>query len=147
MIEAPQGTLATPLGCVRYAMTEAGHVFLHTESRHDEAITIRGIRYHASFHCHLINGQWGAKDWHEPYLSRKDNMKEPSQAARRTAGEVLAKAWADYLADHPSLSRKAELAKTRNEVEHLEGELTDLEEKADAKRKELADAKARLAAI
>jgi len=147
MIEAPQGTLATPLGCVRYAMTEAGHVFLHTESRHDEAITIRGIRYHVSFHCHLIDGQWGAKDWHEPYLSRKDTMKEASQAARKTAGEALARAWASYLADHPRLSRKAELAKTRNEVEHLESELADVEEKAAAKRKELADAKARLAAI
>ena len=43
MIEPPRGILETPLGPVNFTMTEAAHVFLHTESRNNEAITIRGI--------------------------------------------------------------------------------------------------------
>jgi len=148
VIEPPRGILETPLGPVHFAMTEAAHVFLHTESRNDEAITIRGIRYHVSYHCHLVDGQWTARDYHDPYLSRKDCFnKEASQPARTTAREVLAKVWADYLAAHPKLSRQAEQAKAVHEVKQLESELADLENKAAAKRKELAAAKKRQASI
>ena len=60
-------------------------------------------RYHVSYHCHLVDGQWTAKDYHDPYLSRKDCFnKEASQAARNTAREALAKAWSEYLAAHPA---------------------------------------------
>ena len=148
MIEPPRGILQTPLGPVNFTMTEAAHVFLHTESRNREAITIRGISYHVSYHCHLVDGQWTAKDWHNPYLSRKDSFgKEASQPARNTAREVLAKAWAEYLAAHPKLSRQAEQAKVAHEVEQLESELADLEQKAAAKRKELDAAKQQQAAL
>jgi hypothetical protein len=126
MIEPPHGILETPLGPVNFTMTEATHVFLHTESRNNEAITIRGIRYHVSYHCHLVDGQWTAKDFHDPYLSRKDCFnKEASQPARNTAREVLAKAWTDYLAEHPKLPGKAEMAKLRHEEERLESEVAE----------------------
>jgi hypothetical protein len=89
MIEPPRGILQTPVGPVNFTMTEAAHVFLHTESRNNEAITIRGIRYHVSYHCHLVDGKWTAKDYHDPYLSRKDCFnKEASQPARNTARAV-----------------------------------------------------------
>ena len=60
---------------------------------------------------------------------------------------MLAKAWADYLAAHPRLSRQAEQAKAAHEVEQLESELADLESKAAAKRKELSATKKRQASI
>jgi hypothetical protein len=148
MIEPPRGILETPLGPINFTMTEAAHVFLHTESRNNEAITIRGIPYHVSYHCHLVDGQWAAKDYHDPYLSRKDHFnKEASQAARNTAREALAKAWSEYLAAHPKLSRQAEHAKIAHEVKQLESELADLDSKAATKRKELAVAKKRQASI
>ena len=148
MIEPPRGTLQTPLGPVNFAMTEAAHVFLHTESRNHEAIIIRGIPYHVSYHCHLVDGQWTAEDYNNPYLSRKDRFsKEASQPARKTAREVLAKAWADHLAAHPQLSRQAEQAKAAREVAQLDSELADMESKAAAKRKELSAAKKRQASI
>ena len=148
MIEPPRGILETPLGPVNFTITEAAHVFLHTESRNNEAITIRGIPYHVSYHCHLVDGQWAAKDWHDPYLSRKDCFnKEASQAARNTAREALAKAWSEYIAAHPKLSRQAEQAKAAQAVKQLESELADLESKAAAKRKELTAAKKRQASI
>ena len=82
MIEPPRGILQTPIGTVNFTMTEAAHVFLHTESRNHEAIIIRGIPYHVSYHCHLVDGQWTAKDYNNPYLSRKDCFnKEASQPA------------------------------------------------------------------
>jgi len=146
MIEPPRGILETPLGPVNFTMTEAAHVFLHTESRNNEAITIRGIRYHVSYHCHLVDGQWTAKDYHDPYLSRKDCFNKASQPARNTARGVLAKAWTEYLAAHPKLSRQAEQAKAAHEVKQLANELADLESKAAAKRKELSAAKKRQAA-
>ena len=112
-----------------------------------QAVTIRGIPYHVAYHCHLVDGKWTAKDYHDPYLNRKDCYKEASQAARNTAREVLAKAWTEYLAAHPQLSRQAEQAKAAQEVKQLESELADLESKAAAKRNELSAAKKRQASI
>ena len=106
-----------------------------------------GNRVSRSLHCHLIDGKWDAKDWHDPYLNRKDCYKDASQPARNTAREVLAKVWTEYLAAHPQLSRQAEQAKAAHEVKQLESELADLESKAAAKRKELAAAKKRQASI
>jgi len=148
MIESPRGILATSIGTINFAMTEAAHVFLHTESRNNEAVTIRGIPYHISCHLHLINGEWQNTDYHDPYMSRKDVFnKEASQPARKTAREALAKAWTSYLADHPSLARKAEQAKAADEVGQLTSELADLENKAAEKRAALKAAKKRQASI
>ena len=147
MIEPPRGILETPIGAVNFTMTEAGHVYLNSDGNQGQAVTIRGIPYHVSYHCHLVAGQWTAKDWHDPYLNRKDKYQEASQAARKTAREVLAKAWAEYLAAHSQLSRQAEQAKAAHEVEQLASELADLKEKTAAKAAELAAAKKRQAAI
>ena len=126
MIEPPRGILETPLGPVNFTMTEAAHVYLNSDGSKGQAVTIRGIPYHCAYHCHLVDGKWTAKDYHDPYLSRKDCHKEASQAARKTAREVLANAWAEYLAAHPQLSRRAEQAKAAHEVAQLETELADL---------------------
>jgi len=143
VIEPPRGILETPLGTVNFTMTEASHVYLNSDGNQGQAVTIRGISYHVSYHVHLVDGQWTAKDFHDPYLSRKDCFKDASQAARKTAREVLATAWTEYLAAHPELSRRAEQAKAAHEVAQLESELADLESKAAAKRKELSAAKKR----
>jgi hypothetical protein len=147
MIEPPRGTLETPIGTVSFTMTEASHVYLCSEGHKGQAVTIRGIPYHVAYHCHLVDGKWIARDYHDPYLSRKDCYKEASQPARNTARAVLAKAWTEYLAAHPDLSRQAEQAKAAHEVEQLQNELADLESKAAAKRKELLAAKKRQASI
>ena len=147
MIEPPRGILQTPIGPVNFAMTEAGHVYLNSDGSKGQVVTIRGIPYHVSYHCHLVDGQWTAKDYHDPYLNRKDKYQEASQAARKTAREVLAKAWAEYLAAHSQLSRQAEQAKAADQVERLEGELADLESKTAAKRAELKAAKKQQASI
>jgi hypothetical protein len=143
MIEPLRGILETPIGAVNFTMTEAAHVYLNSDGNKGQVVTIRGIPYHVSYHCHLVDGQWTAKDWHNPYLDRKDKYQEASQPARKTAREVLAKAWTEYLAAHPGLSRQAEQSKAAHEVEQLESELADLESNAAAKRSELAAAKKR----
>jgi len=143
MIDAPHGILETPLGVVHFTMTEAAHVWLHTEK--DAVITIRGIPYHVSYHCHLINGRWTAESHRDPYLSRTDH-KEPSQP-RKTAREVLAQAWYDYLRDHPDLPLKAECAKVSHEIEQLENDLAELQKKTAAKVAELAAVKKRQATL
>ena len=147
MIEPPRGILETPLGPVNFTMTEAAHVYLNSDGNKGQVVTIRGIPYHVSYHCHLVDGQWTAKDYHDPYLNRKDKYQEASQAARKTAREVLAKAWAEYFAAHSQLSRQAEQAKAAHEVEQLESELADLKATAAAKAAELTAAKKRQASI
>ena len=147
MIEPPRGILETPIGAVNFTMTEAAHVYLNYAGDKGQVVTIRGIPYHVAYHCHLVDGQWTAKDYHDPYLNRKDKYQEASQAARKTAREVLAKAWTDYVAAHPQLSRQAALANAAHEVVQLESELADLKEKAAAKAAELAAAKKRQASI
>ena len=145
MIETT-GTLDTPIGTVRYHMTDADHVYLHTEAP-DETVTMRGIRYHLNYHCHLIDGAWTAKDWHEPYLNRKGEWKETSQAARKTVRDVLSKAWTDHLAQNPGLTRLAARAHAAEHVEKLTEELAELEEKVNRKHAELESAQRVLAAI
>lgn len=147
MIEPPRGILETPIGAVNFTMTEAAHVYLNSDGNKGQVVTIRGIPYHVSYHCHLVDGQWTAKDFHDPYLNRKDKYQDASQAARTTAREVLAKAWAEYLAAHSQLSRQAEQAKAAHEVEQLDGELSNMKEKAVAKAAELTAAKKRQASI
>lgn len=137
----PIGIIETPIGLVRFAMTEASHVFLHTESRTDEAVTIRKIRYHVNFHLHLIDGAWGVKDWHEPYLSRRDTYsQDASQPARKTARDVLTKAWTEYLAAHSDLSLAAEKDKAQEAIDRANGELAELREQVKAKEAELSKA-------
>ena len=68
------------IGTVSFTMTEASHVYLCSEGSKGQAVTIRGIPYHVAYHCHLVDGKWTAKDYHDPYLSRKDCYKEASQA-------------------------------------------------------------------
>jgi hypothetical protein len=135
--EPPHGTLGTPIGPVCFTMTGADHV--HLCSRDEHPVTIRRIPYHVSFHCYLIQGTWQTKDWHEPYLSRRDKQscQEPSQPARKAAREILAKAWTNYLSLHADLSRLAEQARLTYEVDRLESELADLREKVAAKAAEL----------
>jgi hypothetical protein len=147
MIEPPRGILETPIGTVSFTMTEASHVYLNSDGNQGQAVTIRGIPYHVSYHCHLVDGQWTAKDWHNPYLDRKDKYQEASQPARKTAREVLAKAWTEYLVAHPGLGRQAEQAKAAHEVEQWESELADLKATAAAKAAELTAAKKRQASI
>jgi hypothetical protein len=141
-IERPTGIVPTPLGAIRFTMTEAAHVFLHTESRDGEVIIIRGIPYHCSYHCRLIDREWTAEDYNNPYLSRKDVFnKEASQAARAVARRDLATAWSEYLAAHSDLSRQAEQASMAEQVESLESELADLRKKTADKAAELQAAK------
>jgi hypothetical protein len=142
------GTLDTPIGTVRFVMTEASHVFLHTESRTDEAIVIRKIRYHIGFHLHLIDGAWTTNDWHEPSLSRKDTFpSDASQPARKTAREVLTKAWTEYLAANPGLSNVAERAHAQEKIVHLVDEVAELLAKLDTKNGELTSARQYLASL
>jgi hypothetical protein len=135
----PTGFISTPLGNINYTMTAADHVYLRTESANDEALTVHRIRYHVCFHCYLVDGVWTAKDWHEPYLSRKGVGGEPSAAARKTTRETLSKAWTEFLAAHPDLTRRAALANAQDCIDNLTAEVNRL-------ARELADKQAALKA-
>ena len=121
----PTGILDTPAGKVHFCMTAADHVYLHSESSPAdnpvEAVTFHRIRYHVNFHCYLVDGVWTAKDWHEPYLRRKDTHGEASNAARKTARESLGRAWTEYLAAHPELSRQAALSNAKDCLDRRAG--------------------------
>jgi hypothetical protein len=136
----PSGILPTPLGNINYTMTQADHVYLRTESAHDEALTVHRVRYHCCFHCYLVDGVWTAKDWHEPYLSRKGSG-EPTPAARKAARETLAKAWTEFLAAHPGLTRQAALTHAEKCLDTLEEQVSELEEQLAAKRQAVREAR------
>jgi hypothetical protein len=141
----PTGILATSIGTVHFTMTQANHVFLRTDSGNDEVVTIRGIPYHVSYHCHLIDGTWKAQTWNDLYLSRKDHSnKDASRPACKTAEAVLTAAWTSYLADHPRLSLAAERANAQEQIDSLENEVADLNGKLAAKRDEVSAAYTRL---
>ena len=140
-ISRPTGILETTIGPVHFTMTSAEHVFLHTESGNGEVVTIRGIPYHVSYHCHLIDGDWKPNDYHDLYLSRKDHiLKDASRAACKTAQAVLTDHWTGYLAAQPELSLIAEKAKAQEEIDRITGEVADLRGKLEAKKTELSAA-------
>lgn len=141
MTDKPEGIIETPLGAIRYVMTSGEHVFLHTEARHGEAIIIRGIPYHVSFHLRLTADGWIAESAHEPYLSRKDiYTKDPSTPARKTAAANLTEAWAAFIMANPAIARQAAIADAELLVHKLGEELAELESKADNKQAERSTA-------
>jgi len=141
----PTGVLATKLGVIHFVMTDANHVYMRTWSDADETLTINRVRYHVSFHCYLVDGQWVAKDWHEPYLSRPSSCVQPSDAARIVAREVLSAALTEHLAAHPGLTRQAARADAEKTIERLADELAKLSELAAIKTGELSAAQKKLA--
>ncbi len=147
----PEGTIETSIGTVRFHMTNATHVYLYTKQP-AEKVTIRQIPYKLNYHCYLQNEQWdrNANDlnaWAEPGLSRKDKYAETSHAARKTAREILNKAWAAHLAAHPELTRLAAAANAEDLIERLQDELDDLESKAAAVKEKLYQARLARAVI
>lgn len=148
MSEQPTGQLQTLIGTVNYTYTQADHVYIGTESRRDEAITIRGVPYHLSCHLYLIGGQWTTENRTDLYLTRRDRPgTDASLPARNTAKEVLCKAWTDYLAERPELTRAAAAANAKSLIITLARELDELENQASAKRTELEAVKTCLAAL
>lgn len=129
------GILNTKIGNVAFTMTQADHVYLRTES--GESVIVRGIPYHVSYHCYLIDGQWKAKDYHDPYVSRRDILKDASHAARKTIAEVLAAAWVDYLGKNPQASNQADLNHALEVKDRLAEEVAELEAKLRVKQGEL----------
>jgi hypothetical protein len=143
----PTGKLDTPLGTVNFAFTQADHVYLHNNTYGDN-IVIRQIPYSVRFHCHLIDGVWKNADWHEPHLSRKDCInKETSQPARKTALEALSKAWTEYLAAHPELTREAALSNAQDTVDRIKADIKELQDQISTKEDELRTAEKSLKSI
>jgi flagellar capping protein FliD len=135
---SPTGTIETSLGFFTFTMGSATHVYLTGD------VVIFNVPYRVAYHCDLIDGEWKAKDWHEPYLSRHNDHKDPSAAARNKAKDVLSKTWTDYLAAHPGMSLDAEKASIQGEIDRLDGDISELKEKLEAKRDELTAAESRL---
>jgi hypothetical protein len=126
----PTGILETLIGPVHYTMTYATYVFLHTDSGEDEVVTIRGVPYHVSYRCHLIDGSWRPDGYHDLHLSRKDHSnKDPSRPALKTAEAVLSTAWTEHLAAHPELSLAAAKASAQEEFDRIGSEVADLRAK------------------
>jgi hypothetical protein len=145
MMNKPTGILETSLGNIGFTMTEAAHVYLHTEARLDEAITIRGIRYHVSCHLHLVDGLWKTNSFHELYLSRKDHaLKNVSRPALKSAEAALTGAWTKYIGDHPELSQIAETASVCDMIERLTIERDDYQSKLNPVEAELTAHRERL---
>ena len=134
-------TIDTPLGQVDFTMTSADHVCLSSLK-----IVVNTVLYAITFHLHLIDGVWGYKDWHEPYL-RRPNYAEPTPAARKKCREVLIKAWTEHLAAHPELSLAAERVKAQADVDHLYSEENDQYNKLSETRAKLRVALEYLASV
>jgi hypothetical protein len=130
------GKLQTKIGEIEFTRTEANHVYIGTKS--GEYVEVRGVKYYASSHLYLIDGEWKRKEpeYRDPYVSRSihdsNYNKGVSSSARKVIFEHFLAAWLEWVAAHPESADAAE----RN---HLDAELKRLDEKISEARKQLGE--------
>lgn len=137
-MDTEDGEIETPLGVMRYAITQGNHVFLSAGGSSDklQPLVINRVPYYVNSHLYLQpDGTWARKDWHDPYLSRIGSLEQASQAAKDKAYAHIQQAWGDFIAENPGLLIEAERRHLNNEIGRAEEEM----EKAQAEMEKLAD--------
>lgn len=126
-MDSVQGEFETQLGVMKYVITQGDHVFLSGGGSTDglPPLMVNRVPYYVNSHLYLQrDGTWARKDWHDPYMTRKDSsLKEPSQAARDTAHASIKVAWEDFIAGNQDLLVEGERRNLNNEVGKAEEEI------------------------
>lgn len=149
-----EGVFETPFGVLKFAVTNADHVYIDGRPTPKdgsvrsgiyakEPVTINRVLYHLSAHLHRKpDGTWDAKDSREIYLSRPGSSKafDYSLAAVQKARTVLSATWTKYASEHPDLFCPAQLGHLNNDIMRLDTEIAE-------KEKELADLKVKRDAL
>lgn len=146
-MDTEDGEIETPLGVMRYAITQGDHVFLSAGGSTDklQPLVINRVPYYVNSHLYLQpDGTWARKDWHDPYMSRPGSLTPASQAAKDKAYEYIRQAWEDFIAGNRNLLVEAERRHLNNEIgraeekiEEAQVEMNKLEEhRADLLRRE-----------
>ena len=128
-----EGTFTTKFGKIGYAITEATHVSLRTDR--NEQLVYRGNEYNCNLHLHIVNGEWGLKNYQDFYLSRP-NGPNPTPVCNRAIKLELTQAWQAYAAEHPELLVQAEAKHLVREIRSRDEKLAALEQQAKALRDE-----------
>lgn len=120
--------LDTPLGVVVLAVTDGDHIFV--DAKH---VTVNRVEYNASLHVfRQADGTFASNKHSDLYMSRVDNFKDASRAARiktRVVLEGAVDAWARANAD---VFKAAADADTNNKVLRIDAELEELHAKINA---------------
>lgn len=123
--DAVEGEVETPFGLMKYAITQGDHVFLSAGGSTDglPRLVVNRVPYYVNSHLYLQpDGTWARKDWHDPYMSRQD-LVEPSRAARDKAYEGIREAWEEFIAGNAPLLADAEARYLNNEIGKVEEEI------------------------
>ena len=147
--EAPEITIATPLGPARLVATSAGTVYVDANSNHAPGLTVRGVTYGVSAYLVFAGGtEWVLSSTKpNPYTSRRwdgsPKSFEPASASARTAIErAIVTTVRDILARPEGVALLE-----RAEAVALNNALLDATEAHVKALRVLADAEARLGAI
>lgn len=128
----PTGELETPIGPVRFIVTQGDHVYLE-QSRRD-VIVVNGVAYNLSLHLYrLEDGSWGTGPRRETfYMSRQDSSQEPSRAAYKKAFTVLVEVWSVFARQNPEIFRQAEIHHLVEGIEHLDEKIRKAMQEAES---------------
>lgn len=153
-----EGELPTEFGVMRYAVTDARHVFIGTKQGH-ETITLRGVEYHFNVHLFLgADGRWTtSQPGRNEYEARQNlrltkknapyNKDQASDTARKTVLAEVAASWEQFYSKNRSVSRDAELAHVNDEIRTLDGEIEEKEKELAALREKKSALVARETAV
>jgi len=132
--------LETKLGRVKLAITDADHI--HARG----CITVNRVPCSVGLHVfRQADNTWATRDRNDLYLSRSDNFKDASRAARMRAAVALSGAITEWAQDNAELFTVAQDAHVNNEVLRIDAELEKLHVQVDklvARKIELLKGKA-----
>jgi hypothetical protein len=156
---SPVSVLQTNVGALLLRATDADHVYLSTEHRHEaveDHVIVNGVEYWATLHIYregtratywadqntrptnVVDG-WEASYWRDAYMARGGLHADPSEAARRKfVSEVLAAA-SKYLNgdEGRELMKSAQTAAKVNEANKRAARVAALSQKINEERRAL----------
>ncbi len=127
-IDSPKGDIETAFGMMEFTLTSANTVHLSAGSGSDRypGLEVNGVAYHVSAHLSRDpDGTWTmGDDYRSPYMSRSDNMKDPTPSARKRARVAIREAWQNFITDGAG-----NMARLSAELGHVNNDIMSLDEK------------------
>lgn len=137
----PTGVLPTTLGAVSFTLTHDSHVYLYTEPRLGQLVTVRGVQYHVNLHLYrnpgntrwspIKEGSTAEQAAADLYVRKADpnisyNASFGSASARHAILTTLLDAWQAHATANQPLLIKAELVRLNNAIGAAEEQQTKL---------------------
>jgi hypothetical protein len=140
-----EGELNSPkLGTVRYALTDANHVYIHTKELNvGPLLTYRGNEYYLGLHLYRdTSGNWGTQSYTDCHVARWQG--KVSSAAQKAIQAAATEAWVEFIKDKNDLRRQANIGSLGRDISRLDDKIVEARLALQKLEKERAEKQAEL---